>query len=281
MIYRSEVTNLDRLFENGTFSIDKWKYYIENVFSGLSEVVIEDASGYNFEKDIVPIINNVYDNKERINKLEIIFHDVLKDVDEIIKKKTGRNLECEIILYLGLGNGAGWVIEHCGKTLILLGIEKILKLNLDKYDEMKKLIFHELGHVYQSQYGTLNKQFDSKSLQMLWQLYMEGIAVYFEQSIMEGNTSNTQYLNFWKESLEKSLPQLKKDFRNDLDVLNDRFTQRYFGDWVFYNGYCDAGYFLGEKFVNYLCLKKEFNDILDLSIEEIKNEYNDFCNLKS
>ena len=98
-----------------------------------------------------------------------------------------------------------------------------MELNLDKYDEMKKLIFHELGHVYQSQYGTLNKQFDSKSLQMLWQLYMEGIAVYFEQSIMEGNTSNSQYSNFWKEGLEKMLPQLKEDFRKDLDVLNDRF----------------------------------------------------------
>lgn len=279
MIYRSEVTDLDRLFENGTFSIDRWKHYIENVFSGLSEVVIEDSSGYIFEKDILPIINNVYDNKQRIKKLEIIFHDLLKDVDEIIKKKTGRNLECEIILYLGLCNGAGWVIEHCGKTLILLGIEKILELNLDKYDEMQKLIFHELGHVYQSQYGTLNKQFDSKSLQLLWQLYTEGIAVYFEQSIMEGNTSNTQNSNFWKEGLEKILPQLKEDFRKDLDVLNDRFTQRYFGDWVFYNGYCDAGYFLGEKFVNYLCLKKEFNDILDLSIEEIRSEFNIFCNL--
>ena len=41
---------------------------------------------------------------------------------------------------------------------------------------------------------------------MLWQLYMEGIAVYFEQSIMEGNTSNSQYSNFWKEGLEKMLP---------------------------------------------------------------------------
>ena len=164
MIYRSELNNLDRLLENGTFSIDRWKHYIENVFSGLSEVVIEDSSGYIFEKDILPIINNVYDNKQRINKLESIFNDLLKDVDKTIKKKTGRNLECEIILYLGLGNGAGWVIEHCGKTLILLGIEKILELNLDKYDEMQKLIFHELGHVYQSQYGTLNKQFDSKSL---------------------------------------------------------------------------------------------------------------------
>ncbi len=279
MIYRSEVTNLDRLFENGTFSIEKWKHYIENVFSGLSKVVIEDSSGYNFEKDILPIINNVYDNKERINKLEIIFHNVLEDVDKVIKKKTGRDLECEIILYLGLCNGAGWVVEHGGKTIILLGIEKILELNLDKHDEMMKLIFHELGHVYQSQYGNLNKQFDSKSLQLLWQLYTEGIAAYFEQSIMEGNTSNTQYSNFWKEGLEKMLPQLKKDFRKDLDVLNDRFTQRYFGDWVFYNGYCDAGYFLGEKFINYLCLKKEFNDILDLSIEEIKSEFNNFCSL--
>lgn len=278
MIYKSEVANLDKLFINGVFSIEKWKVYIENVLPGLGKLVLNDSSGYDFKKDILPIINNVYNNQERVNKLEKLYHELLKNVDERIKLKTGRNLQCEIILYLGLGNGAGWVTEHDGKTLILLGIEKILELNLDNSVKMMELIYHELGHVYQSQYGILNREFEDNSDKLLWQLYIEGIAVYFQRSIIGGITNSQKDSNLWRKGLGKMLPQLKEDFKKDMYILNDRFTQRYFGDWVLYNGYSDAGYFLGEKFITYLCKKRRFNDILDLNIEDIKTEYDNFCN---
>lgn len=190
MIYKSEVANLDKLFINGVFSIEKWKVYIENVLPGLGKLVLNDSSGYDFKKDILPIINNVYNNQERVNKLEKLYHELLKNVDERIKLKTGRNLQCEIILYLGLGNGAGWVTEHDGKTLILLGIEKILELNLDNSVKMMELIYHELGHVYQSQCGILNREFEDNSDKLLWQLYIEGIAVYFQRNII-GSITNS------------------------------------------------------------------------------------------
>jgi hypothetical protein len=279
MIYRSEITDLDKLFIKGTFSIEKWQRYIENVLPGLGKPVINDSSGYNFEKDILPVINNVYKNQQRIITVERICCDLLKDEDEKIKIKTGRNLQCEIILYLGLCNGAGWVTEHNAKTLILLGIEKILELNLDSPDKLKQLIYHELGHVYQSQYGILNREFEDNADRLLWQLYTEGIAVYFQQHIIGDDSDCYQDFDSWKVGLEKMLPQLKKDFKKDLYLLNDRFTQRYFGDWVSYNGYSDAGYFLGEKFISYLCQDRHFNDVLDLSVEEIKTEYDNFCNI--
>ena len=277
VMYRSEITNLDKLFINGVFSIDKWKVYIENILPGLGQLVLSDSSGYDFEKDILPIINNVYQNQERIIELNNLLYELLKDTDERIKLKTGRNLQCKIILYLGLGNGAGWVTEHNGKTLVLLGVEKILELNLDNPAQLRELIYHELGHVYQNQYGVLNKEFDNNADKLLWQLYTEGIARYFEKNIIGNVITDYQNTYSWEVGLGKLFPQLKEDFKKDMSILNDRFTQRYFGDWVSYNGYSDAGYFLGEKFINYLCQKRLFNDILDLSIEEIKTEYDNFC----
>ncbi len=277
MIYRTEINNLNHLFVDKSFSMDKWEAYIEDILPGLKVHILNDVSGYNFNKDILPVVNNVYKNKERVIKLEKIFYSLVKEIDNKILAKLNRNLDCEIILYLGLCSGAGWVTNLNGKTLILLGVEKILELNLDNNSSLRQLIYHELGHVYQQQYGTLNKEFDDYSDKLLWQLYTEGIAVYFEQNIISDNTFNNSNLNSLKEGLEKMLPKLKIDFKKDLKVLNDRFTQRYFGDWVSYNGYKDAGYFLGEKFINYLCQTRCFNDILDLSIEEIKIEYGKFC----
>ena len=39
-------------------------------------------------------------------------------------------IDVEIVLYLGLCNGAGWVVTIDNKTYCLLGIEKILELNM-------------------------------------------------------------------------------------------------------------------------------------------------------
>ncbi|HPW52941.1 MAG TPA: hypothetical protein PLI19_01255 [Erysipelotrichaceae bacterium] len=279
MIYRSEVKDLDQLFINDRLSIESWQKYVEHVLPGLSRFILEDSSGYDFEKDIYPLVNRVCKKQERIGRLEIIFYEVLKDVDEIIRNKFERNLKCEIVLYLGLCNGAGWVFEHSGKTFVLLGLEKIFELHLDDPVKMRELIYHELGHVYQSQYGTLNRKLDNRADELLWQLYTEGIAVYFQESITNDFSFYHQKSDACREGLQSMLPQLKRDFKKDLQQMNDRFSQRYFGDWVSYNGYADAGYYLGLKFVEYLSQKKPFNDILDLEIEEIKTEYDVFCEI--
>ena len=54
-------------------------------------------------------------------------------------------------------------------------------LKARKGSEMKALILHELGHLYQEQYGVLRREFSTGRDRFLWQLFTEGIAMVFEQ----------------------------------------------------------------------------------------------------
>lgn len=64
--------------------------------------------------------------------------------------KNNYRINADVALYLGFCNGAGWVTDIDAKTVVLLGIEKIIELDWVSVDDMRGLVYHELGHVYQA-----------------------------------------------------------------------------------------------------------------------------------
>lgn len=50
-------------------------------------------------------------------------------------------------------------------------------------------------------------------------------------------------------------------------------NQKYFGDWVSYNGKGDVGYYLGARFVQQLCSKYDFDQLINIDIDSIYQEY--------
>ena len=114
----------------------------------------------------------------------------------------GHELEIDIVLYVGLCNGAGWVTNINGRDVILLGIEKILELNWYDEDSMRGLIYHELGHVYQMQYGVLEQESFDHRKNFVWQLFVEGIAMYFEQVLVGDKNYFHQDAEGWKQWCE-------------------------------------------------------------------------------
>ena len=59
-----------------------------------------------------------------------------------------------------------------------------------------------------------------------------------------------------------------------------RIDQRYFGDLADYCGKSDVGYYLGTKFVHYLCGKCSFDQLINMKIDDIYNEYLVFVELQ-
>lgn len=53
-------------------------------------------------------------------------------------------------------------------------------------------------------------------------------------------------------------------------------NQRYFGDWVSYNGHGDVGYYLGCRFVRYILLSCEFDEIICFDIAKVKELFECF-----
>ena len=145
-------------FAGGRFDLCKWEEYIDAAVPGAKELCLSDmreciGAGFSFEKDFLPVLNDVLSDGEKREEAVRSFRDAVGGLDEKIRKRFHRAPDIDLILYLGLCNGAGWVTPLGGRTVVLLGIEKIMELDWCGEDAMTGLIVHELGHVYHAQYG--------------------------------------------------------------------------------------------------------------------------------
>ena len=144
---------------------------------------------------------------------------------------------------------------------------------------MRGLIYHELGHIYHKQHGALQQHFNDSKQTFLWQLFTEGIAMYFEQILTNDLNFYHQDINGWKEWCDNHFLQIIMDFNNDLPNM-DKSNQKYFGDWVNYYEHKDVGYYLGTKFVHYLMEQYNFRQIINLNIDDICKLYYTFVKEK-
>ena len=274
------LSQIDSLFDNETFNNEKWEIYINSIYDESADIFKSDlkeyleSGNYVYEKDILPIINAVHGHTS-LQTLQTSFYKVTDGLNEKIEDCFEHELDVDIVLYLGLCNAAGWVNNINGRDVILLGIEKILELNWCDEDSMYGLVYHELGHVYHKQYGVFNQHSEENSRNFVWQLFTEGIAMYFEQVLVGDINYYHQNKNGWLDWCEKYFQQILSDFYSDLPTMT-RFNQKYFGDWVNYCGRCDVGYFLGAKFVQHLCGKFGFEPLIKIGIDESYQEFNMF-----
>ena len=274
--------DIGSVFDIEHFNIEKWKTYIDKCVPGAKKLCIDDMqecvdAGYSWQKDFLPILDNVKDDsamcKEAINS----FQTVIGNLDERIAQVFNRTVNVDVILYIGLCNGAGWVTEINGTTSVLLGLEKILELGWVSIDDMTGLIIHELGHVYQSQYGVLHEKTDNLADKYIWQLFTEGVAMVFEQKVVGNDEYFHQDKNGWKSWCDCNKEKIKQSFFEDLMTMTDK-TQRYFGDWVGFEGYGDVGYYLGTMFVRFLLQNNEFDKVIKYNLCKVKDEYSRFMN---
>ena len=271
------------IFISGHFDLSKWKEYMDKCIPGAKDICLDDMmdcrnAGYIWEKDYLPILDSVYKESTKREKAIKSFYDVTGNLNNRINEVFHRSIDVDIYLYLGLCNGAGWVTDVSGKTTILLGLEKIIELDWCDEDYMNGLIIHELGHAYQNQYGTLKISTDSLSEKFLWQLFTEGVAMVFEQEIIGNPNYFHQDRNGWKDWCDKNFKLIVRSFCADMKTMT-RENQRYFGDWVDFEGRGDVGYYLGTRFVRFMMETNSFDVIIQYSLNMVQEEFSRYCNI--
>lgn len=267
-------------FDGDRFDLAKWETYIDRNVPGAKQLCLDDmrecmGAGFTWEKDFLPVLNAVERNPELCETAVRSFLGVTENLDRTIRERFGRTVKCDVILYLGLCNGAGWVTTLNGNTVVLLGIEKILELGWQETDAMTGLIIHELGHVYQDQYGVLHREAGSTSDKFLWQLFTEGIAMVFEQEIVGNPDYFHQDTKGWKDWCDLHAEQIRESFRSDLETMTQE-NQRYFGDWTSFEDRGDTGYYLGTRFVRFLMESECFDRLISWSLQDVRDGFERF-----
>lgn len=277
-------SQIEALFDNGEFNIAKWEAYINSIYDRSADVFKADLKecldngSYIYEKDILPVLNTVYKNPQ-LETLHSSFCNITDSLNEKIRDRFACELNVDIVLYMGLCNAAGWVTDINGRDVVLLGIEKILELNWFDVSSMYGLVYHELGHIYHKQHGKFHPCGDNGIRHFVWQLFTEGIAMYFEQALVNDSNYYHQNRNGWLEWCDKHFEQILADFCFDLPTMT-RSNQKYFGDWVSYHGKGDVGYYLGAKFVQQLCSKYTLIQLINLAIDDVYEEFSSYAGAK-
>jgi hypothetical protein len=262
------------LFLHRKFSMSLWRTYANSISIYLGEQVENDAQLYNIEKQVIPVINNALNNRGKLEETHQSFIYATKQLRDKFIEIFKYDLDVDIILYLGLCNGAGWATDINGKKTVLLGIEKIIELDWCDLQSISSLIYHDLGHIWHDSIGRLQLKTDMQSEKSIWQLYREGVAMYFEQMLCNDFSFYHQNKNGWLNWCIKNKEDLFIEYMRRIE--NNESTQEFFGDWSNYHGYSDVGYYLGCEFIKSLLTNYSLIEIANLNLEAITKELKNY-----
>ena len=255
---------------NGHYDESAWCAYAGRISPVLPDKCLNDAASYDFERDVRPVLESAMNNRARLEEAHASFVRATRNLTQRFGAVFGMDLQVDIILHLGLCNGAGWATELDGKPAILLGMEKIIELGWTDDASMIGLIYHELGHIWHDTAGTLHADTTTNAEKAVWQLYQEGIAMHCEQLLMNDAWHYHQDKDGWLDWCKDHQTALFAEYKRRIDA--DESVQDFFGDWCSYLGHSDVGYYLGGELIKRLAGRYLLNELANLSSAGIYDE---------
>lgn len=257
------------LFANG-FDIKIWREYAREISEELPQKCENDAKDYDFQKQVLPVLNCAL-NEDKINFVNKNFQLVVDTLNANLSKLFEKDPDINIVLYLGLCNGAGWATTLDGKSTVLLGIEKIIELDWGDEANMRALILHEIGHLWHKFNGNLYLPDFTKRRKGIQQLYQEGVAMVCEHILCGDDDFYHQNKDGWFGWCRENESEIKKEYLRRLDKKES--IQDFFGDWCSYNDHSDVGYYLGCRFVEHLMKTHSLKEIANLPYRKLNKAF--------
>ena len=259
-----------------SFSIEKWRKYAKEISAELADKCEKDAKNYDFNKDILPVIEAAL-NEEKLDFVSRNFQTVIDKLNDNLTKLFDKEPDINIILYLGLCNGAGWATTLDGNNTVLLGIEKIIELGWGDETNMRALILHEIGHLWHKFNGNLHIPEYTKRRKGIAQLYCEGVAMVCEHILCGDDEFYHQNKDGWLSWCYENESEIKQEYLRRLN--ENESVQDFFGDWCSYKGRSDVGYFLGCRFVRYLMKSYSLKEIANMRYRVLNKAYTEFASV--
>lgn len=243
--YRTSFTELD----SKEHKLEYWYNYMERDIE-IRDKCIDDyvTEGYDWKK-IAEQKVFVYDDKDlaRMHLLPENILEICKDIN-LNSILVTQDEDISVVIYHGIGNGAGWATTHKNKPSILLGVEKIVELGWENKITLTNLIAHEYAHLLHNSFRhDITFQIDSDYKRYIFKLYYEGFATYYENFFFGREKSDLE----WYKKCVTNYEDIKKEYLVRLEN-NPISCLDFYGDWYKIFGISDTGYFLGSKLIEFL-----------------------------
>ena len=191
-----------------------------------------------------------------------------ESVYERASQKLGVDFDTILVIYVGIGCGAGWATTYAGQPAILFGLENIADEKWHTKTKVQGLIAHELGHLTHIEWRDKGVTFVEKERDPLFQIYREGFAQRCEHLIIGTETWHMAPDKEWLLWCEQNKSWLAKEFLKRLHMhapVND-----FFGSWLNIQGKKQTGYFLGHAFICGLEKQYSMREIALLKVEDMR-----------
>ncbi len=193
----------------------------------------------------------------------------IKPVFEKALKIMGLNFDVKFVIYVGIGNGAGWATRFRGSRACLFGLENIAELGWIETNDLMPLIAHELGHLIHHEWRE-EENLRSESTSPYWSLYEEGFAQYCEHLIMERNSwHQAKHERNWLAWCIANKPVLAYKFMEN--VGEKRPNKEFFGSWYDISGVKFTGYYIGHELIRKWETDYTIKEICLFPLEKIDN----------
>ena len=155
-----------------------------------------------------------------------------------------------LVIYVGIGCGAGWVTTYEGSPAILFGLENVAECGWTEPPALSGLIAHEIGHLFHSHLRA--QQGIQPGSGPWWQLYEEGFAQRCEHHILgtDGWHMAAHDRQAWLAWCRMRQSWLAAEFLRAADAGES--VRPFFGSWYDIEGHSQTGYFLGHALIREL-----------------------------
>ena len=259
----------------GVFQMELWEKYAAKVSPSFPEKLQKDASGYDFQADILPVITCAVNDPAGLARAYDALLQSLDGLQARVQKHLGSSIDADIVFYLGLCNGAGWATELDGRRAVLLGAEKLLELGWQDKEAVSSLLYHELGHIWHGETGKPRPADLSPGAQALWQLFQEGVAMRCEELLGGDAFAYRQDRGGWLAFCQSNDERLFGEYLRRMD--KGESTAVFFGDWNRFEGYADVGYYLGHGFVKSLAARSSLLEIINMDFSVVESLFRQFA----
>ncbi len=172
--------------------------------------------------------------------------------------------KANLVIYVGIGCGAGWVTPFRGLPAILFGLENIAESDWSAPETITGLVAHEIGHLAHYYWRAQ----DGKAIGSgpWWQLYEEGFAQHCESLILDSDTwhqASGGNDDNWLDWCQSHKGWLAAEFVRTVDA--GKPVSLFFGSWFEICGQSETGYFLGCEAIKEL--EKRFN-LIEIALLE-------------
>jgi len=237
--------------ETATNALAAWERYAAH-YPELQRKCCENQGEQWREIFVAYVLPRLCEDRDKMRQAHENLLDILPPLMERCTGLFETKDTINMVIYVGLGNGAGWATEYEGSPAILFGLENIAALNWDDKLSLQYLAAHELCHlVHQALYGTEQwlALYESESASRHFRLYAEGFAERYQELLLSRPIFDRYGAGWlaWCQANHRKICSIYLKRLRECESVSD-----FYGNWNQVEGHSDVGYYLGREFIVFL-----------------------------